>query len=46
MSGRYGNELVTTNNSVVYFDQDNSILALKGSVAGYNGALGRLKVIK
>lgn len=46
MSGRYGNELVTTNNIVVYFDQDNSILALKGSVAGYNGALGRLKVIK
>lgn len=46
MSGRYGNELVTTNNSIVYFDLDNSILALKGSVAGYNGALGRLRVVK
>lgn len=46
MSGRYGNELVTTNNSVIYFDLNNSILALKGSIAGYNGALGRLRVVK
>lgn len=46
MSGHYGNELVTTNNDVVYFDKNNLILVLRGSVPGHKGAYGRLKVIK
>lgn len=46
MSGHYGNELVTTSNSIIRFDADNSILILKGSIPGHKGAFGRLKVIK
>ncbi|MDE6886593.1 MAG: 50S ribosomal protein L3 [Helicobacteraceae bacterium] len=46
MSGHYGNELVTTRNDILSFDKDNSILVLKGSVPGYNGAYGRIKVVK
>ncbi|RDU64116.1 50S ribosomal protein L3 [Helicobacter sp. MIT 14-3879] len=46
MSGHYGNEMVTTQNEILSFDKDNSILILKGSVPGYNGIFGRIKVIK
>ena len=46
MSGHYGNELVTTVNDVVYFDVDNSVLVLKGSIPGYKGAFGRLRVVR
>lgn len=46
MSGHYGDELVTTSNDIVSFDKTNSILVLKGSVPGYNGILGRIKVVK
>lgn len=46
MSGHYGNELVTTNNNIIHFDLDNSILVLKGSIPGHKGTFGRLKVIK
>lgn len=44
MAGQYGNELVTVKCTVVSFDQDNKVIAIKGSVPGPNGALGRVKV--
>lgn len=46
MSGHYGNELVTTQNEIISFDKTNSVLVLKGSVPGYNGIYGRIKVVK
>lgn len=46
MSGHYGNELVTTQNEIVSFDKDNLVLVLKGSIPGYNGNYGRIKVVK
>lgn len=46
MAGHYGNEKVTVQAEVVSFDKDNSILVLKGSVAGYNGAQGKISVIR
>ncbi|TLD81788.1 50S ribosomal protein L3 [Helicobacter sp. MIT 05-5293] len=46
MAGHYGNELVSVKNSVMSFDQESAILVLKGSIAGYNGALGRIQIIK
>lgn len=46
MSGHYGDELVSTNNDILSFDTDNSILILKGSIPGYNGAYGRIRIIR
>lgn len=46
MAGHYGNEKVTVQAEVVSFDKDNAILVLKGSVAGYNGAQGKISIIK
>lgn len=46
MSGHYGDELVTTQNEILSFDKANSVLVLKGSVPGYNGIYGRIKVVK
>ena len=46
MSGHYGDELVTTQNEIISFDKANSVLVLKGSVPGYNGIYGRIKVVK
>lgn len=46
MAGHYGNEKITVQAEVVSFDKDNNVLVLKGSVAGYNGAQGRISVLK
>ena len=46
MAGHYGNEKVTVQAQVVSFDKENGILVLKGSVAGYNGAFGKITIIK
>lgn len=46
MAGHYGNEKVVVQNEVVSFDKENGILVLKGSVPGYNGSFGILKVIQ
>lgn len=46
MPGHYGNTKISVKNEVVSFDSDKGILVLKGSVAGANGALGRVKVAK
>jgi len=44
MAGQYGNTTVSVKNEIVSFDSENGIVAVKGSVPGSNGALGKLKV--
>ncbi len=46
MPGQYGNAKVTVKNEVISFDEENGIIAVKGSVSGANGALGKVKVVK
>ncbi len=46
MAGQYGNETVTVQNEVVSFDAEHNVLVLKGSVPGFNGASGKIKVMK
>ena len=46
MAGQYGNVKVTVKNEIVSYDAENGILAVKGSVPGANGGLGRVKVAK
>lgn len=46
MAGHYGNEFVSVINNVVSFDVNSAILVLKGSVAGHNGTLGRIQIVK
>lgn len=46
MAGHYGNELVSVKNEVLSFEKESAILVLKGSVSGFNGAFGRIQIIK
>ena len=46
MAGQHGNALNTVKNEIVSFDTENGVIAVKGAVAGPNGALGRIKVVK
>lgn len=46
MAGQYGNEQVTVQNEVVSFDIQKRVLVVKGSIPGYNGAAGKIKVIQ
>ncbi len=46
MAGQYGDETVTVRNEVLSFDKENNILVLKGSIPGYNGAFGRVRIVK
>ncbi|MBL0686670.1 MAG: 50S ribosomal protein L3 [Sulfurospirillum sp.] len=46
MPGQMGNVKVTVKNSIVSFDKENGILAVKGAVPGPNGAMGRVRIIK
>ncbi|WP_419770191.1 MAG: 50S ribosomal protein L3 [Candidatus Marinarcus sp.] len=46
MPGQYGNTNVSVKNSVISFDAETGILVVKGSIAGPNGALGKVKVAK
>nr|MBP3724297.1 50S ribosomal protein L3 [Campylobacter sp.] len=46
MAGHYGDKKVTVKNEVVSFDSSNGILVLKGSVPGFNGAMGRVRIVK
>ena len=45
MPGHYGVDKVTHKNDVVSFDSETGILVLKGSVAGANGTLGRVRIV-
>jgi large subunit ribosomal protein L3 len=44
MPGQYGNTNITHKNDVVSFDAQTGILVLKGSVAGANGTLGKVRI--
>ena len=44
MPGQYGNANTTHKNEIVSFDASTGILVLKGSVAGANGALGKVRI--
>jgi len=46
MPGHYGNAKTTVKNEIVSYDAQNGILALKGSVPGFNGATGRVRIVK
>lgn len=46
MPGHYGNTQVTVKNEIVSFDAQNGILAVKGSVPGANGSLGKARIVK
>ena len=46
MPGQYGNVQVTVKNEIVSYDAENGIIAVKGSISGANGALGKVKVVK
>lgn len=46
MAGHYGNETVTAQNEIVSFDKESNVLVLKGSVAGFSGAYGKIQIIK
>jgi len=46
MPGQYGNTQVTVKNEIVSFDAQNGILAVKGSVPGANGSLGKARIVK
>jgi large subunit ribosomal protein L3 len=46
MPGQYGNTTISVKNEVVSFDAETGILVVKGSVAGANGKLGKVKVSK
>ena len=45
MSGHYGNEKVTVQNEIISFDKEHNVLVLKGSIPGFNGAFGKLKIV-
>ncbi len=46
MPGHYGNSKNTVKNEVISFDPESGILVVKGSVAGANGSLGRVRIVK
>ena len=46
MAGQYGNETVTTHNTVHSYDKESGVLVLKGSIPGFNGAKGRVRIVK
>ena len=46
MPGHMGNAKVTVKNDVVSLDAQKGVLVLKGSVPGFNGAMGRIRIVK
>ena len=44
MAGQHGNTTSTHKNELVSFDMNSMILVVKGSVAGANGSIGKLKI--
>ena len=46
MPGQYGNTNVSVKNDVYSFDAETGILAVKGSVSGPNGGLGKVRIAK
>ena len=46
MPGKTGNVKVTVKNEVISFDEKSNILVVKGCVAGFNGSMGRVRIVK
>lgn len=46
MPGHYGNATTTVKNEILSYDSENSIIVVKGSIPGANGAMGVVKVVK
>ncbi|PID48171.1 MAG: 50S ribosomal protein L3 [Proteobacteria bacterium] len=46
MAGQHGNVKVSVKNQVVSFDVEQGVLAVKGSVPGANGSIGRIRIVK
>ncbi len=46
MPGHYGVDQKTAKNEIVSFDAETGIIALKGGVAGANGAYGTIRIVK
>jgi large subunit ribosomal protein L3 len=46
MPGHYGVDKTTVKNEIVSFDAENGIIALKGSVPGANGSIGKIRIVK
>jgi large subunit ribosomal protein L3 len=46
MPGHYGNTNVSVKNEIFSFDAETGILAVKGSVSGPNGGLGKVRIAK
>ncbi|PSM53156.1 50S ribosomal protein L3 [Campylobacter blaseri] len=46
MPGQTGNVKITVKNEVISFDSNSGILVVKGSVPGFNGAMGRVRIVK
>ncbi len=46
MPGQYGNTNVSVKNEIFSFDAETGILAVKGSVSGPNGGLGKVRIAK
>ncbi|MWV60926.1 50S ribosomal protein L3 [Helicobacter saguini] len=45
MAGHYGDELVSVESKILSFDKNTGILVVKGSIPGYNGAFGKIKIL-
>lgn len=46
MPGHYGVEKVTVKSDVVSFDKESGVVAIKGSVPGANGAMGKIRIVQ
>lgn len=46
MPGQHGNTKVTVKNEIVSYDPESGVLVIKGSVPGFNGATGRVRIVK
>ncbi|NLC27734.1 MAG: 50S ribosomal protein L3 [Campylobacteraceae bacterium] len=46
MPGQYGNAKTTVKNEIVSYDPESGVLVIKGSVPGFNGAMGRVRIVK
>ena len=46
MPGHYGTDKVTMKNEIVSFDAETGVIVLKGAVAGANGSLGKIRIVK
>lgn len=46
MAGHMGNATVTVKNEVISFNTESGILVVKGCIPGFNGAMGKVRIVK